>query len=273
MSVKHTVRDLAIRIAPHFALQILSWRSQRLIMASERETGRLDASRAFIRDVGARVLSGPFKDLKYPEAIIERRNLVPKILASYEDELHGFVKETLSKGYAAIVNVGSADGYYTVGYAMRAPDTPVIAFDTDPWARRATRALADCNGANNVTVKAMCTPDWLHENLPEDSLLLSDCEGYEFILLDPEVAPQLRTATILVEIHEHNAPGAEDEICRRFAQTHQIKIATSREKDPASYEALTVVPRDMQAIVISEGRSHYIQNWLLLTPKTHGETS
>lgn len=266
MSIKHTLRDFALAVAPNPTLQVLSWRSQRLILARESETGQLDASNEFVRIQGPAVLAGPFKGLDFPEDTIARRNLVHKLIASYEDELHDFVEETLSRAHSMIVNVGSADGYYTVGYALRATDTPVIAFDTDPWARRATRALAKLNGAHNVSVKSMCTPQWLGANLREDSLVLSDCEGYETVLLDPAVAPQLRTATVLVEIHEHNSPGAEDIIRRRFADTHEIRAATSRHKDPGDYDALLSVPEETRAHVISEGRGSYVQNWLFLSP-------
>ena len=266
MSIKHAIRDFALAAAPKLTLQLLSWRSQRLIIASERDSGRLDASREFVRIEGAQVLAGPFKGLGYPEYTIAKRNLVGKLIASYEDELHDFVEATLEKAPTLIVNVGSADGYYTVGYALRAPETPVVAFDADPWARRATRVLADLNNAHNVSVKSICTPQWLGANLPEGSLILSDCEGYETVLLDPGIAPQLRSATVLVEIHEHNSPGAEDTIRRRFAETHDISVATSHQKDPSDYNALVSVPEEMRAYVISEGRGNYVQNWLLISP-------
>lgn len=266
MSIKHAIRDFAIAVAPNLALQVLSWRSQRLIIARERYTGRLAASQEFVRSKGPTVLAGPFKGLQYPEDTIASRNLVHKLVASYEEELHDFIEETLSKTHSMIVNVGSADGYYTVGYALGAIDTSVIAFDTDPWARRATLALAKLNNAPNVSVKSMCTPQWLSANLQESSLVLSDCEGYETVLLDPAIAPQLRTATVLVEIHEHNSPGAEKIIRSRFADTHEIRFVTSRDKDPADYDALLSVPEEMRALVISEGRSSYIQNWLFLSP-------
>lgn len=266
MLIKHVLRDFALVVAPKLTLQALSWRSQRLIIASERDTGRLNASKEFVRSQGARVLAGPFKDLEYPEETIAKRNLVGKLLASYEDELHDLVETTLDMAHTMIINVGSADGYYTVGYALRAQDTPVIAFDADPWARRATRALAKLNGAHNVSVKSICTPQWLGANLQEGSLILSDCEGYETVLLDLAIAPQLKSATVLVEIHEHNSPGAEATIRSRFADTHQISVVVSRHKDTSNYNALAAVPEEMREYVISEGRGSYVQNWLLLLP-------
>jgi hypothetical protein len=270
MSIKHAIRDWALVAAPHLTLQILSWRSQRQIIASERKSGRLAASKEFVRNNGPYVLGGPFVGLEYPKRTIAKRNLVGKLLASYEDELHDFVEASLANPHTMIVNVGSADGYYSVGYALRAPKIPVIAFDTDPWARRATRDLAILNGVQNVRVKSMCTPEWLGQNLKEGSLILSDCEGYETVLLDPAIAPHLKSATILVEIHEHNSPGAEETIRHRFAYTHDINFVTSREKNPENYKALAVVPEEMRAHVISEGRGRYVQNWLLLAPILKG---
>lgn len=268
MTIRHSLRDLGLSIAPSLTLQVLSWRSQRLIMANERKSGRLSASQEFIRQWGSKVLAGPFKGLEYPEKTVAERNLVGKILASYEDELHEFVEEICEKKYSMIINVGSADGYYTVGLALRAPLTKVIAFDTDIWARQATKALALLNGAKNIQIRSMCSPAVLREILPPNGLLVSDCEGYETTLLDPSECPQLKTATILVEIHEHNSPGAESIIRKRFSDSHEIRVATSRRKKSADYKPLSTLSEEMSSLVISEGRGSYIQNWLLLLPMT-----
>jgi hypothetical protein len=121
MNIKHKVRDFAIRVAPEYAAQILAWKSQRLIMRLERERGQLGASQRFCKENGLIVRDGPFAGMIYPESTVKVRNLIPKMIASYEDELTPWIEEAVAKNYPTIVNVGSADGYYAVGLARRLP--------------------------------------------------------------------------------------------------------------------------------------------------------
>jgi hypothetical protein len=263
MSPKHKVRDLGLRIAPRIMRELLAWRSQRLIMRSECKTGRVELSNEFCDHYGASVLRGPFRGMIFPKSTQKTRNLIPKIVGSYESELYDWLDGIRNDKYAQIVNVGSADGYYSVGLALNNPRTRVLAFDTDPWARRATSALALENGARNVVVLSMCTPAWLADNLTENSLILADCEGYEAVLLDPDKAPTLRQCDILVETHEHPAPGVEMRLRDRFAGTHSTSAIVYREKNPGDYPELALVPVARRSDVISEGR-HGPQTWLRL---------
>lgn len=266
--IKHRIRDLGLRVVPRLMSEILSYRSQQLVMRLERETGRIAASRAFCDSHGQGVKSGPFAGMRYPDATVQTRNLIPKILGSYESEIYPWIDEVLKQDYRTVVNVGCADGYYAVGLAMCMPHTRIIAFDTDVWARSSTRLLAIENKVQNVRVEAMCTPKWLNGNLERDSFLLVDCEGYERVLLDPSASPCLYDCDILVELHEHLVPGLMDTIQTRFISTHRIAFVTSVEKDPADFPALSVVPPSMREKVISEGR-HAVQTWLYLKRAQH----
>ncbi len=241
--------------------QVLAWRSQKLIMSIEYRTGRVKLSEEFCTQRGAAVLRGPFRGMVYPRSTRARRNLIPKLVGSYESEISDWIAPVRADTYASIINVGSADGYYSVGLALNNPRTRVIAFDTDPWARRATSALAAQNGVRNLAVLAMCTPEWLAGNAVENSLILADCEGYELVLLDPAKAPALRACDIVVETHEHAAPGVEQQLRDRFSATHSVSAIACREKDPDDYPELALIPRDRRRDVISEGR-HGRQTWL-----------
>lgn len=262
--LRHRIRDLGLRYLPGPMLALTSWRSQRIIMAIERSSGVVEGSQAFVARHGRTVLDGPFRGMTYPQATAHRRNLVPKLLGSYESEIHGFVETALARPASMVVNVGSADGYYSVGLALRRPNVPLVAFDTDLWARRATAALARENRAANVTIKGMCTPQWLARNLTPGALVVSDCEGFEAVLLDPEVAPRLAGATILVELHDHAAPGIAALLRRRFEATHAIAEVAWEARSPAAYPLLADLAQEKARALLSEGRGAP-QSWLLLT--------
>jgi precorrin-6B methylase 2 len=268
MNLKKSIREIGFRVAPKPTLEFLSWRSQRLIMKIEERTGRLDVSRSFCKRHGTAVLHGPFKGMQYPDWIAAKRNLIPKLVASYEDELHDWIAKSIQSNYETIVNVGSADGYYTVGFALRCPGSEVIGFDTDLWARKATSSLATNNNASNVRMLSMCTSQWLQDNLPQNSLLIIDCEGFEKELLDVRQAPNILNSDVLVELHEHVAPGVGKMVENGFADTHKISVIDAvLAKNPDDYAELSDVEPAMRKDVISEGR-HGPQSWLFLTRRS-----
>ena len=263
MKIRHKIRDLALKFSPEAASQILAWRSQRLIMRIEEKSGLIEASKQFVTKYGDRVLNGPFKGMKYPKDTIFKRNLIPKLIGSYEDELHPWINLLIAEKYANIINVGSADGYYSVGFAIACPDANVTSFDTDPWARSATRQLAVANNVINSRMLSMCTPIWLAQNLSTNSLIIVDCEGFEETLLDPSVAPSLFHADILVELHDHAAPDIESTIRRRFESTHEIRSVSWKQKASRDYSNLEFLSPSMADAALSEGRSAP-QEWLLM---------
>lgn len=69
--------------------------------------------------------------MKYTAGAILGRNSVPKLLGSYECELHEIIESALRSNHHRVIDVGSAEGYYAVGFALKR-GCHVVAFDTDP---------------------------------------------------------------------------------------------------------------------------------------------
>ena len=61
---------------------------------------------------------------------------VPKLIGSYEEEVHPIIEEIIRRRYSIVVNIGCAEGYYAVGFALRIPDAIVYAFDVDTTAQQ-----------------------------------------------------------------------------------------------------------------------------------------
>src|SRR4051812_47368421 len=60
------------------------------------------------------VASGPFRGMRYTACAA---GVAPKVLGTYERELHDWIVGLSSRGYECVVNVGCAEGYYAVGLA------------------------------------------------------------------------------------------------------------------------------------------------------------
>lgn len=182
----------------------------------------------------------------------------PYLVGSYEEELHPHIERLLSTRPSLVVVIGAADGYYAVGFAMRLPETRVLAIDTDGRATLACRRLAKLNGVSpRVETRRYATCSRLQNWLRPGALVISDCEGGELELLDPIRVPALREANVLVEMHAFVDPVLPDTILGRFATTHSICVIDSvaRSPDPKRYKALRKLPQGLWAEVLDEHRN------------------
>jgi uncharacterized membrane protein len=218
-----------------------------------------------------RVLSGPFTGMRYLNTATFGP-IAPKWLGTYEWEIQDWVSQCCNKGYENIVNVGSAEGYYSVGFAWRSPASRVLAFDINPFARREVRRLAALNGvADRVTVRTLFAGRQLHSFGPGKNLLVVDIEGAEMALLNPVIFPDLKRFDILVELHEtsesDNCKRSEEILKERFGATHRIqqRLQTDRSEWQTARQ-------DVWRDRLSEGEVTratnefrvYVQSWLWL---------
>ena len=172
-----------------------------------------------------RVLTGPFRGMAYLNTS-DFGPIAPKWLGSYEAEIQDFVCEFCKRGYETIVNIGSAEGYYAVGFARANAASCIFAFDIDPFARRALAELAQLNGVvDRIEIRNICTWNVLNDLRSGKQLLFIDIEGAELDLLNPDECDALRRSDILVEAHQSGDMGNEIEetICSRFAASHDIQ--------------------------------------------------
>jgi hypothetical protein len=216
---------------------------------------------------GPKVLGGPFAGMVY---ITESAgsSFVPKLIGSYECELHGVLEKILASHYDVVVDVGCAEGFYAVGLSMRLVGTPKIyAFDINPKARKLCQTLARENGVEDkIIISGYCDAERLQTVLHGKSLVMCDCEGYEVDLLQPAVAPALANADILVELHDPLKPGITPTMMNRFAGSHDVQLIDSTDRDPADYPVVEFLNPEQRTIAVSEFR-HGPQQWAFMTPK------
>jgi hypothetical protein len=214
------------------------------------------------------VQGGPFRGLVLPQRGVWG-NLAPLLVGSYEQELHGVIEELIASEPSRVINVGSAEGYYAVGFARRLPRADVYAFDIDERARRTTRETAAANGVSDrIAVAAECRSATLEEVLVPGSLLIVDCEGCELELLDPEQVSSLQGATILVELHDYMEREISFPVLSKFTATHSIRIVRATERSPALYTASEHLRPKQRALAVDELRlsEPHPTEWALMTP-------
>jgi hypothetical protein len=268
-SIKNAAKSGLERAAPDLTLVWLSIRSRRFIERQARDLGLTDLARRLADASGSRVQAGPFAGMRIDVEALPV-HVTPKFLGTYEDELHECIETAISRGPQVVLNVGSAEGYYAVGLATRLPDAIIYAFDADPKAGRATIRNASLNGvAARVQVSGVVRPGGLEKLLRLGRpLVVMDCEGAEFELLDPKAAPSLVEADIIVELHPHRHAAIEETMVHRFRPTHTVeRIAqSSTETKLARAASLAALDASDSYRAADERRSSDIC-WLFLRPR------
>jgi hypothetical protein len=213
------------------------------------------------------VCNGPFKGMKYVFDSVGS-SLYAKVLGTYEMELFVFVERLCQRSFDILIDIGCAEGYYAVGFARRMPTLTVHAYDTDKTALKLLRRLAEANGvADRITLGGFCKHDKLNSLLQKykSPLIISDCEGYEKLLIDPDKAHELLRSTILVELHDHLVEGTSEKIRERFVNSHTIEVAKARRRSAEDLGSNFRLSREEAEAVIQEGRTTQ-QKWYLMTP-------
>jgi hypothetical protein len=235
------------------------------------------ATRRYLRRSGLVVQAGPFRGLRYI-AEAHCSALAPKIAGTYEQELHPYLARLAATRPDAFIDIGAAEGYYAVGAAVAGWSQRIIAFETEPAARRALGELMALNqlAPSRIDVRAACTPAALQDLLAglASPAVLMDVEGYEAFLLDPLRIPALSRCTLLVEHHDFTLPGLRDAVVARMRATHSV---TTIEQSPRSPNDLigadplvASLPAGIRRRVLAEFRPHAGHGWLWFEPIAGG---
>lgn len=214
---------------------------------------------------GLGVHSGPFKDmLCVPMAV---RSFLPKVLGSYERELHDTIETIIGGNYKTVVNVGCAEGYYAIGLARRMPRAAVYAFDISSAARELCAKMAQLNAVSDrVSIEGECDVKRLNQLSGPETIIVCDCEGCELPLLDPDLVPALTESSLLVELHDFINPDISPMLCARFGNSHDITLVNSIKADPAAYPLLKSLRPTEQHLAVAEFRPDGMQ-WAFMKPK------
>lgn len=153
----------------------------------------------------------------------------PKMMGTYELELHPIIERIIARPPRRIVEIGAADGYYAVGFARRLPRTEIVAFEELATGRELLTRFATLNGVRErIQMHGRCEPDTLRATLQPGDILMLDVEGYERVLIDPAAVPALVHTPILVECHDALVPGVSALLESRFQATHAITRIPNR---------------------------------------------
>jgi hypothetical protein len=247
----------------------LGWLTYRFVHAPLGALKTRNADFLLYLLLGRRVCGGPFAGLRYVGSS-PNSHIGDALLGTLEKEVQPFLQSMLARTFDVFINVGGAEGYYAVGVARFSAVPRVIAFESDRFGRVLIRYMARRNRvADKLDVRGHCDPSALAAAMAPYSqpALLVDIEGFEKDVLDPTINPHLKRSTIIVELHETDAPMAE--ILRpRFASTHHIEEVWSQPRTLADLPNIPALAglafsRDRLVRFMDERRGRAMRWWLL----------
>lgn len=215
---------------------------------------------------GFRVQHGPFGGMDYVREA-HCSMLLPKLIGSYEAELHPALEKLLKKGYATVVDIGSAEGYYAIGLALRLPQAHVYAYEMDCDVRCHCAELAALNEVSNrLTLAGACDVSALQSLPMRGALIVCDCEGAELELLRPDLIAGMRECDLIVELHDCFNPTTSTEIAGRFTGTHDVELVSSVRRNPGEYLAPGLLTASEMDLAVNEIRPE--MQWAVMTSRS-----
>lgn len=174
------------------------------------------------------VKSGPFSGLIYPDFSSTGSALCPKLLGTYEKELHTIIFNILNRQYKYVLDVGCAEGYYAVGLAQKLKNAEIYAYDINEYARKLCLNMSAANG-QKINIRDKCTDETLKKFSFDNSLrslIICDCEGYERNLFTKSNINNLANVECLIEVHDwlQNETSTKNYLLNLFKETHNYKV-------------------------------------------------
>jgi SAM-dependent methyltransferase len=219
------------------------------------------------------VRHGLFRGMKYPVDKVVGGQLVPKVLGSYERELHPLFERLRGRDYSEIVDIGCAEGYYAVGLARMFPRARIFAYDTNAEGIRLCRLVALENGVDNRIVTGLFCDAVALQALPltRRALVFSDCEGYEKHLFTPDTVRKLAAHDVLIEVHDMADINISARLREVFKGTHDLEVIQSlddiKKAQKYDYPELAQFDLAQRKMLLAEIRG-CIMEWFYFSPRS-----
>lgn len=215
---KSVLKGIARKIVPPALFQkMMAIRSRRWQLRRLATNGGLDEVRRYIERRGTVVQSGPFAGLVYPLDAAITRWSIPKLLGTYEMELHPLLFAAANRKYECVIDIGSAEGYYSTGLAGLL-QVPVYAYDPEPYEKNFAILMAKINGVSHLVQLAdLFTVEEMRQFAVRRALVVSDCEGFEEVLFRPDTIELTRNWDLIIELH-----GTADALLPALNWPHKI---------------------------------------------------
>ena len=194
------------------------------------------------------------------------------LLGIYEEELLNSIM-TVPNNYRVFIDLGAADGYYSVGALVSQKFQKSYSFEISAIGRDVIKKNANLNRVSNkLHIFGEATKSF-YKNIPKSDLnsavILIDIEGAEFSLLNRGLFGNLKKSIIFIELHDWFFEDGEKKMAKLMSDAKpffKISKLTTTSRDLSKFPELFDLPDSERWLIASEGRSK-LMTWLRLDPR------
>ena len=216
-----------------------------------------------------KVIAGPFKGIRYVEAISAGSSLIPKLLGTYEAEIIPTINSLKKNKYSKIINIGAAEGYYAIGFSLIFPDTNIVAYEINKETKEFLDKMIKFNKKESqiTTSENLCYEDFNKISSELRLLIFSDCEGYEHELFNNDIIKKFINSDLILEMHTNNFDKTTLE--KNFEKSHYIeRINLDKHMINISQYSDLIINLKDYINIYAENRSEY-HYFIVLRSKNH----
>ena len=220
------------------------------------------------------VQHGLFKELKLNKRQYwNSGDLGSKIYGFYEKDVQETIYKIVKKyKIKQFINIGSADGYFPIGFLRLNLFKNAICFEQNKIGQKSIIQ----NAVNNkVLDKIKVFGELNNTNFNKElisklkkspSIILCDIEGYEYKLFSLKNLELLKNEFLIIEIHPTSKSNQIkfNKNIKRYFNTREIFSSSNNFNDLEGLHNINDIDRNL---LTSEGRS-FIGKWLILEPKS-----
>ena len=253
-----------------FSLLALNERGMSLAINKKRKLLALNLSSQFKYTIKY----GPFKGMIFSrDHWWGGSDRAAMLLGIYEEEVLNSIM-TVSKKYNVFIDLGAADGYYSIGSLISQKFRASYSFEISTKGREVIEKNATVNQVSDkLHIFGEATKDF-YKNIPKkdlnSSVILIDIEGAEFSLLDGRVFSHLKKSIIFIELHDWFFKDGEKKKAKLMTDANpffNISTLTTTSRDLSNFPELLDYSDSDRWLIASEGRSK-LMTWLRLDPKS-----
>jgi len=229
---------------------------------------REELTNLIFQRTNGRVYQGPFRGMRIlPKWSWGDGDSAGKLLGLYECELFDSIETVINSCPDLVMNIGSAEGFYGIGFGKRLPSAQVVLVDVSEAAINIARENAQVNQVNKIQFSTDSSVDNFRSYLAKyyRPFIFMDCEGYEEDFLDLEKIPELIKTTVIVESHDCIRAGLTDKLADRFKDTHKVTKIPQGAKNP--YLDITYDLSDYDKMLLCVESRPSTMTWLVMEPK------
>lgn len=214
------------------------------------------------------VQAGPFQGLKYVDKAVGSSYL-HKLIGSYEAILHPYIKTLKEKDFNTILDIGSAEGYYLIGFGKMFPNAHLIGFEIEESGRDLSKEMYEKNDlSNKISLFGEANSENVSPLITEKTLLICDCEGGELDILDSQNFPAFKKInTAIIELHDFIRPNIKETLTERFKETHKIDIIRFALANPEDFPFFKTIKNEKDLYELRRERGWQEQEWMILERK------